>query len=45
MLLADGPRPNVLVVVIDSLRADMLEPEVMPRHPELGAARAPSATT
>lgn len=27
----DGPRPNVVVVVIDSLRADMLNPEVMPR--------------
>jgi uncharacterized protein len=26
-----GPRPNVLVVVIDSLRADMLAPETMPR--------------
>jgi membrane-anchored protein YejM (alkaline phosphatase superfamily) len=26
-----GPRPNVLVVVIDSLRADMLTAEVMPR--------------
>jgi len=27
----EGPRRNVLVVVIDSLRADMLTPEVMPR--------------
>lgn len=26
-----GPRPNVLVIVIDSLRADMLSPEIMPR--------------
>ena len=26
----DGPRPNILVVVIDSLRADALRPEVMP---------------
>jgi membrane-anchored protein YejM (alkaline phosphatase superfamily) len=26
-----GKRPNVLVVVIDSLRADMLAPETMPR--------------
>jgi len=26
-----APRPNVLVVVIDSLRADMLDPGVMPR--------------
>jgi membrane-anchored protein YejM (alkaline phosphatase superfamily) len=26
-----APRPNVLVIVIDSLRADMLDPEVMPR--------------
>jgi len=34
-LAPDGPRPNVLVVVIDSLRADMLEPEVMPRTWEL----------
>lgn len=25
-----GPRPNVLVVVVDSLRADALEPELMP---------------
>jgi uncharacterized protein len=27
---ADGPRPNILIVVIESLRADMLSPEVMP---------------
>jgi hypothetical protein len=26
-----GPRPNVLLIVIDSLRADMLDAEVMPR--------------
>lgn len=30
-----GPRPNVLVIVIDSLRADMLGEEVMPRMAEL----------
>jgi membrane-anchored protein YejM (alkaline phosphatase superfamily) len=34
-LAPDAPRPNVLVVVIDSLRADMLTPEVMPRVSEL----------
>lgn len=27
----DGPRPNLLMVVIDCWRADMLEPEVTPR--------------
>ncbi|MCP3918339.1 MAG: sulfatase-like hydrolase/transferase [bacterium] len=27
---ADGPRPNVLILVIDSLRVDALEPETMP---------------
>ena len=26
----DGPRPNILIVVVESLRADMLSPEVMP---------------
>jgi hypothetical protein len=26
----DGPRPNILVLVVESLRADMLSPEVMP---------------
>jgi hypothetical protein len=26
----DGPRPNVLVIAVESLRADMLSPEVMP---------------
>jgi uncharacterized protein len=26
----DGPRPNILVVVVESLRADMLSAEVMP---------------
>lgn len=26
-----APRPNIVVVVIDSLRADMLAPEIMPR--------------
>ena len=31
-----GPRPNLLVVVIDSLRADMLNEECMPRTMELG---------
>ncbi len=36
-LPADGARPNIVVVVIDSLRADMLSPEVMPRTSELGA--------
>ncbi|MSR63871.1 MAG: DUF3413 domain-containing protein [Planctomycetes bacterium] len=30
-LPVDGPTPDILVVVIDSLRADMLTPEVMPR--------------
>jgi hypothetical protein len=30
-----GPRLNVLLVVIDSLRADMLDPAVMPRTSEL----------
>jgi len=34
-LPADGPSPNLLVVVIDSLRSDMLEPEVTPRLDEL----------
>ncbi len=29
-----GPRPNVLLVVVDSLRADMLAPETMPRVSE-----------
>jgi len=28
---ADGPRPNVLVLVVDCLRRDMLAPETMPR--------------
>lgn len=27
---ADGPRPNIAIFVIDSLRADMLVPETMP---------------
>ena len=27
---ADGPRPNLLVIAVESLRADMLSPEVMP---------------
>jgi membrane-anchored protein YejM (alkaline phosphatase superfamily) len=31
VLPADGPAPNMLVIVVDSLRADMLVPEVMPR--------------
>ena len=31
------PRPNVLVVVVDSLRADMLTSETMPRTSELAA--------
>lgn len=26
----DGPRPNVLIIAVESLRADMLSPEVMP---------------
>lgn len=26
----DGPRPNILILVVESLRADMLSPEVMP---------------
>ena len=26
----NGPRPNILVLVVESLRADMLSPEVMP---------------
>ncbi|MFO1394523.1 MAG: sulfatase-like hydrolase/transferase [Steroidobacteraceae bacterium] len=26
----DGPRPNLLVIAVESLRADMLSPEVMP---------------
>ena len=34
MLAEDAPRPNVLVVVIDSLRADMLAPEIMPHLSE-----------
>lgn len=29
-----APRPNVLLIVIDSLRADMLAPETMPRASE-----------
>ena len=32
-----GPAPNILVVVIDSARADMLSPDVMPRTTELAA--------
>jgi hypothetical protein len=32
-----GPRPNVLVVVIDSWRADMLDPEVTPRLSEFAS--------
>lgn len=31
---ADGPRANVLVIVIDSLRSDQLTPETMPRITE-----------
>lgn len=31
VLPPDGPTPNMVVIVIDSLRADMLAPEVMPR--------------
>jgi len=31
VLPADAPAPNFVVIVIDSLRADMLGPEVMPR--------------
>ncbi|NUP95904.1 MAG: sulfatase-like hydrolase/transferase [Planctomycetaceae bacterium] len=27
----DGPRPNLLILTIESLRADMLDPAVMPR--------------
>ncbi len=26
----DGPRPNILILLVESLRADMLSPEVMP---------------
>ena len=26
----DGPRPNILVVLVESMRADMLSPQVMP---------------
>ena len=33
----DGPRPNVLLIVVDSLRADMLAPETMPRTTALAA--------
>jgi membrane-anchored protein YejM (alkaline phosphatase superfamily) len=29
-IAAEGPRPNVLVLVVDCLRADMLEPRAMP---------------
>ncbi len=32
---AGGPRPNVIFVVIESLRADALRPDVMPRLTEL----------
>jgi len=32
----DGPRPNIVVIVIDSLRADMLTPEIMPRTSAFG---------
>ena len=34
-LPAGGPTPNMVIVVVDSLRADMLSPEVMPRTYEL----------
>ncbi|HUR29095.1 MAG TPA: sulfatase-like hydrolase/transferase [Planctomycetota bacterium] len=30
-LPADGPRPNILVLVVDSWRQDMLDPEVTPK--------------
>ncbi len=30
----DGPTPNILIVVVDSLRADMLAPATMPRLSE-----------
>lgn len=30
-IAADGPRPNILVITVESLRADMLAPETMPR--------------
>lgn len=36
-LRPDAPRSNVLVIVIDSLRADMLLPEIMPRTSALAA--------
>jgi uncharacterized protein len=36
----DGPRPNVLIIAVESLRADMLSPDVMPFTSEFsGGAR------
>lgn len=37
-LPADGPRPNVLLIVIDSLRSDMLAAATMPRVFEVSRA-------
>lgn len=34
-----GPRPDIVLIVVDSLRADMLEPEEMPHLTELPNAR------
>ncbi len=34
VLSAQGARPNILIVVVDSLRADMLAPETMPHVTE-----------
>ena len=41
----DGPRPNLVLIVIDSLRADVLRPGPMPRPARCCRARACSATT
>jgi membrane-anchored protein YejM (alkaline phosphatase superfamily) len=41
LLPPDGPTPNMLVIVIDSLRADMLTSEVMPQ----ASALVPEART
>ncbi len=31
VMQSGGPRPNILMIAVESLRADMLEPEVMPQ--------------
>lgn len=41
----DGPRPNLLVIAVESLRADMLSPEVMPNTWKFAGAGGASSTT